>query len=283
MPLPMIRLSWTGKVQHLEVVMKSPLRNVAVLAMLALTAIVGPVSAQTRDDVSIAIERTDDLIARAQDVVGSSDNAQAQFELAAAVRIQADAKTEFAAAHFVLALDLTRRARLHADKAIALVSGLPDPDRVLVQLERTRELLDRARERIEECNLDRARAMLRAALEMQVRAEASARDGRYLAALQLTMSARERALRALRMCNLEDNLHDAAERALARTDELISRARDLVAEHDSERARQALNRAVELEAEAWAQFRADHLEASLRLTQSARSFVHRAIRLAGVR
>jgi hypothetical protein len=263
--------------------MKSPLRNFAALAVIALIAIARPVSAQSRDEVSSAIERTDDLIARAQSVVGTSDNAQAQSELAAAIRIQADARTEFAASHLVLALDLTRRARLHADKAIALVSGLPDPDRVLVQLERTRELLDRARERIEECNLDRARAMLRAALEMQARAETSARDGRYLAALQLTMSARERALRALRMCNLEDNLHDAAERALTRTDELISRARDVVSEHDSDRARQALNRAVELEAEAWVQFRADRLEASLRLTQSARSFAHRAIRLAGAR
>jgi hypothetical protein len=215
--------------------------------------------------------------------VSGSDNQQAQVELAEAIRVQANAKTEFAAAHYLLALNLTRRARLHADKAIALVRGLPDPDRVLVQLERTRELLDRARERIEECDLDRARAMLRAAFEMQLRAEASAPEGRYLAALQLTMSARERALRALRLCNLQDNLHDAAERALTRTDELISRARDMVAEHHSDQARQALNRAIELEAEAWTQFRADHLEASLRLTQSARTFAHRAIRLAGAR
>jgi hypothetical protein len=163
------------------------------------------------------------------------------------------------------------------------VSGLPDPDRVLTQLERTRELLDRVRDRIEECDLDRARAMLRAALEMQVRAEAAARDGRYLAALQLTMSARERALRALRLCKLEDKLHDEAERALMRTDELISRARDRVSERESDQARQALNRAVELQAEAWVQFRAEHLEGGLRLTQSARTFAHRAIRLAGAR
>lgn len=263
--------------------MKSPLRSIAALAVVALAAIGGPVSAQTRDDVLIAIERTDDLIARAQDVVSGSDNQQAQFELATAIRVQADARTAFAATRYLLALDLTRRARLHADRAIALVTGLLDPDRVLVQLERTRELLDRARGRIEECDLDRARAMLRAALEMQLRAEASVRDGRYLAALQLTMSARERALRALRLCNLEDNLHDATERALTRTDELISRARDLVSEQDSDQARQALNRAIELEAEAWAQFRAGNLEASLRFTQSARTFAHRAIRLTRAR
>src|SRR2546422_3244905 len=166
-----------------------------VAALLAWSAV--PASAQTHDDVLVAIERTDDVIARAQDIVGASDNREAQSELTLATGLQANARIEFAANHDLLAIDLTRRARLHAEKAIALVNGLPDPDRVLVQLERTRELLDRARERIEECDLDRARAMLRAAFEIQARAEASAQDGRYLAALQLTMSARERAQRAL--------------------------------------------------------------------------------------
>ena len=242
-----------------------------------------PGLAQTHDDVLVAIERTDDVIARAQDIDGASDNREAQGELTLAVDLQANARVEYTAGHDLRALDLTRRARLHAEKAIALINGLPDPDRVLVQLERTRELLDRTRERLADCDIDRARAMLRAALEMQVRAEGASQEGRYLAALRLTMSARERALRALRLCNLEDNLHDAAERALARTDELIAHARDLVAEHGSDPARAALNRAVELETEATAQFRADHLEASLKLTQSARTFAHRAIRLTGAR
>jgi hypothetical protein len=271
------------KVPDLEEAMKSPLVKFAVLTLLALVAIGSPASAQTRDDVQVALDRTDDLIARAQEVVSAVDNAQAGIELAAAVQLQTDAKAAFGAGSYRLALDLTMRARLRADRAVALVRGLPDPDRVLVQLERTRELLDRARDRIEECDIDRARALLRAAFEIQTRAEASARDGRYLAALQLTMSARERALRALRICNLEDNLREAAERALTRTDELISRARDAVADHENEAARQALGRAVEVQAEAWTQFRADHLEASLRLTQSARTFAHRAIRLAGAR
>ena len=244
--------------------MRSPCGCKTVLALLALSLIAAPARAQTAEDVRIALERTDDLIARATEIVSGTENLQAQSELGFAVRLQAEARSEFGAGHYAIALDLTRRARLHADKAIAIVQGLPDPDRVLAQLERTRELLERARERVAECDVDRARALLRAAVEMQARAEASAREGRYLAALQLTMSARERAHRALRMCNLEDNLREAADR-------------------DSEPARRALSRAVEIQAEAWVQFRADHLEASLRLTQSARTFAHRAIRLSGAR
>lgn len=263
--------------------MKCLLRHIAGMALIAIASLPASAFAQDGERVLAALEQTDNVIARAQEVVAGADNDRAQLELDAAVRLQGQARSEFAASRFVVALDLTLRARAHAGRAISLVAGLPDPDRVLAQLERTRELLDRTRDRIEECNSDRARAMLRAAHEMQIRAEAAARDGRFLAALQLTMSARERALRALRICRVEDNLKDAAERALTRTDELISRARDIVGDSENERARQALRRAVELQAEAWVQFRAAHHEASLRITQSARTFAHRAIRLAGSR
>jgi hypothetical protein len=226
---------------------------------------------------------TDELIARAQAVVLGTNNAQAQLELDAATRLQTQAKTEFAAGHFLMAYDLTSRARTRAGAAIALVRGLPDPDRVLAQLERTGDMLDRTKEHTEECDNERARAVLRAAFDMQARAQAAATEGRYLAALQLTMSARERALRALRLCNQEDNLHDAAERALSRTDEILSHAKDTVADRTGDAARQALDRAVASQNEAWVQFRAEHDEASLNLTQLARTSARRALRLAGGR
>jgi tetratricopeptide (TPR) repeat protein len=259
--------------------MTFPRMLIPAFAALALVLAVAPAASQTREEVQFALERTDDLIARATEIVAGTDNPQAHDELAFAVRLQTDARAQFAAGRLGLALDLTRRARLRADRAIALVRGLPDPDRVLVQLERTRELLDRARERIAECDAERARAVLRAAIEMQARAEVAGREGRYLAALQLTLSARERALRALRMCNLEDNLREAAERGLTRTDDLIGRARDLLTDRGDEQARRALERAIEVQTDAWAQFRNEQLETSLRLTQSARTSAHRAIRL----
>lgn len=181
------------------------------------------------------------------------------------------------------ARDDTLRARLRADRAIARNQGLPDPDRVLSQLERTREILDRARQGIEPCSVERARPLLRAALEMQGRAEASAREGRYLAALQLTLNARERAHQALRLCNADENLNESAERALTRTDEMIARAREVIRQNDIAGAHRALDRAVAVEAEAWTQFRAEHFVEGLRLTQFARTLAHRAVRLASAR
>src|SRR5262249_32532460 len=159
---------------------------------------------------------------------------------------QAQAKSVFASGalgYLDRTARLTLTARGHADRAIAIVRGLPDPDRVRAQLDRTGEGIDRARQSIEEGNNDRARALLRIGIEMQARAEAAYGEGRFLAALQLTMSARERVLAALRMCNAEESQHDRAEQVLRRTADIIARAQDVVTEHPDEHAREALARA----------------------------------------
>ena len=274
-------------------VMKLPIRFLPLFACIFLGTLgLQPASAQdvTGERVRIALERTDGRIELAQSLVVGTNNASAQLEVDAAVNIQAQARQVFDQAMTAVgdlqlrllrqALDLTFRARAHADRAIALIQGLPDPERVLAQVERTHDLIERARDRIEECDNDRARALLRVAVEMQGRAEIAVRESRYLAALQLTLSARERALRALRLCNMEDNLHEASERALHRTDEVISRAHEIVGERAPERARDLLSRAERVQVEASAQFRAQHFEASMRLTLSARNMAQRAIRIA---
>lgn len=271
--------------------MKISIRILPLLLALASMLSVAPASAQdiTGDRVRAALERTDLRIELAQSLVASSNNAEARVEVDAAVSLQSQARDAFSQALLAVgdaqtrllqrAVDLTLRARAHADRAISLIQGLPDPDRVSAQLERTREIIDRARERIADCDNDRARALLRVAIEMQTRAEAAAGESRYLAALQLTLSARERALRALRLCNQEEKLQDSSDRALRRTDEVISRARDAIGDRGPERARDLLSRAERVQVEAWAQFKAGHLEGSLRLTLSARNMAQRAMRL----
>ena len=187
------------------------------LAAVGLASMTSAAGAQILPpDIQRELEMTDLRIERAETIVAGSDNDAARLELQQAVLLQTRAKEEFAAGHPRIALDLTYRARGHADRAIALVRGLPDPDRVRAQLDRTRELVERVRDPIEECGNERARAMLHAATEMQRRAEAAAAASRYLAALQLTRGARERALDALRLCNLQEDLRDSSERALRR-------------------------------------------------------------------
>ena len=240
-----------------------------------------PARAQTPDPQRLqdAIEITDRRIQLAQELLANSPNATAEVEVNMAVSLQAIAKQAFVEARYSAAARATFDARLHADRAIAILRGLPDPNRVRQQLDRTREILDRARDRLSHCDVAAAREMLRIAIDMQGRAEVSFGETRYLAALQLTMSARERALRALQLCNAGESLDEIVASALQRTDDLLARVHEKVDGSDNERARQLLANADSLQARAHAEADAGHPRLALRLTRGAREQAERALRL----
>jgi hypothetical protein len=191
------------------------------------------------------------------------------------------AKTAFAEARYAAAGRATFDARIHADRAIAMLRGLPDPGRVEEQLQRTREILDRARERLATCDMPLARDLLRTALDMQARAEQAYRETRYLAALQLTTSARERATRALRLCKSEESIEETVATALQRTDEVLARAHEVVDADGSDRARRLLANAEALQSRARAEAGSGRLRLALSLTRQAREQATRAMRNPG--
>src|SRR5262249_55958329 len=130
--------------------------------------------------------------------------------------------------------------------------------------------------RLAHCDVPEARELLRIALDMQARAEASFGEARYLAALQLTMSARERALRALQLCNAGETLEETVAHALQRTDDLLARVHEPGDGSDNERARQLLANADSLEARAHVEAQTGPLRLALRLTRNAREQGERA-------
>jgi hypothetical protein len=227
-----------------------------------------------------AIDVTERRIELADALIPDTPSTPATNELALARQIQSRARSALAGGQYAIAERTTLEARAHADRAIAIVRGLPDPDRVLIQVERTSEIVDRARERLGDCGEDRARALLRVGQEMQQRAMVAVDESRYLAALQLTMSARERILKAMRLCNVTETLSETASRALRRTDDVISRAREAADHGGSEEAVRALGHASSIQDDARAEFDSGHYEASLRLTQSARLIALRIARRA---
>lgn len=228
--------------------------------------------------VQDALDQTDRRIALAETLVGENPNPNAQAELTAAHDLQARARSAFAANQLLLAGGATMQAREHADRAIAIVRNLPDPDRVQSQVERTQDVLDRARERLDGCDEPRARALLKVAMAMQERAQGAMAESRYLAALQLTTSAREKVQRAMRLCNLDESLADAAARALSRTDDVIGRSAELVGTDGSQASRDLLARAQTLQAQAHSEARLERYESALRLTLGARALAQRAAR-----
>ena len=224
------------------------------------------------------IDRTDRRIELAETLVAEASEGPARYELQIARTLQAQAKEALGAHRPMIAIHATLDARGHADRAISIVRGLPDPDHVSVQVDRTRDLLDRSRDRLDGCDDPRARAQLRVAIEMQTRAEAALSESRYLAALQLTMSARERTFQALRRCNIEESLQDGAQRAIQRTDEVLSRSHESIDGGPPTQARALLQRASSVQAEAQSEFRAGRYESALRFTQAARVMAQRAMR-----
>jgi len=253
-----------------------------LVALFLGLVLVAPAAAQTDlQRLRDAIDLTDRRIQQAQDLLADSPNAQAAAEVDQAVSLQALAKQAFAESRYAAASRATFDARLHADRAIAILRGLPDPRRVEDQLHRTRELLDRARDRLAGCTVPAARELLRIALDMQGRAEQAYRETRYLAALQLTTSARERGMRALRMCNASESFDETVATALQRTDEVLVRAHDAVDGGGNERAQRLLENADSLQARARAESDAGHLRLALRLTRQAREQAMRAMRASG--
>lgn len=257
-------------------------RWMAVLVAVATFCFALPGFAQDigRDAVEAALGLTDQRIEQAAQLLAEHPDDRASTELQLARELQTRARAAFSAEQFLIAGRLTRDARLRADRVIAMIRGLPDPDRVETQLERTRHVLERARERLQGCDEPRARALIRVAVEMQSRAEMSHRESRYLAALQLTMSARERAEKALRLCRADESMQEAAHRALRQTDDLLPRVRDAVEDSSSEAAAALLARALSSQSEAWTEFEAGRHAGALRLTQNARLQAQRAMRLA---
>ena len=259
-------------------------RRVFLIALVTLALLPAGARSQgmTSEPVRMSMDETDRRIELAETVVSTSEDAQARGELTLARDLQGRARSAAGARQFPMAGQLTGQARGHADQAIMLGRGTPTRERVGAQWERTGEMLDRSRPRIEECGDDRARSMLRVAVEMQKRAESANQAGRYLGALQLTMGARERCLRALRLCRMEENVQQAAERALIRTDEVLARTREQLESGASggvvpPRVRDALVRATVLQGDASRQFRDGRWESSLQLTLNARRLAHRAV------
>ncbi len=257
-------------------------KTIWIPAMLGLATLLAPLPVLAQGTaagrVQDAIEITDRRIAIADRLVTDGASIQAESELALAKDVQSRAREMFGSAQYAMAERTTLEARTHADRAIAIVRGLPDPDRVQVQVERTAELAERARDRLADCKENRARALLRVGLEMQARAETAIGESRYLAALQLTIRARESLFKAMRLCHVTEDVSETAARAIQRTELVLTRAREALEDHGSPPARQALQQALSLQAEARSEFRAAHYEAALRLTHMARIRAQRALR-----
>lgn len=190
------------------------------------------------------LERTDELLRKASDLVSAAKNEQAAELLETALNLQEQAKTAFRNGFLGVALTRTSAARNLAQRIVAM---LLDPeeraDRVQQELERTDDLLARAREALGPAGPDVTRTLLEAAHKQQSQAWELYRAGNFRPALRMSFQARE----LLSKVRLQNEEFDASrlEELFRQTEELVARAIE-AARSSSSRVMQMAERASDL-------------------------------------
>jgi hypothetical protein len=256
-----------------------PIGLAAILASCLLLSPVGAGAQGARaESVRQELALTERRIEVAETIIRDAPNMPAGDLLELSRQFQRRARLAFERGRYGIAERATLEARARAERAIADFQGLPDPERVLQHLERTSELAEWAGERLAGCGDPRVQALLAISGEMQERAKAAVREGRLLAAMQLTNNARERVLRAMRLCGVTESLAETAGRSLRRTDDLLARARTVVESRSPDEGGRALHDAFSVQADARAAYGAGRYERSIQMTQDARTLARRAAR-----
>ncbi len=164
--------------------------------------------------------------------------------------------------------DLMRRsARLLADGG--------GPERLELELERTRQLIDTTRDRLGADATESQRKLLAEAEEALQRAMSASDQGQPGRALQMVGLAGKMARRAAQQ-NQGSGDEDAIQRQLDRFDGRAERIADRVREAGSDPARQAYDRALRQRDEAVAAQQAGDAERALRQVRAAHDLLNRA-------
>jgi len=250
----------------------------ALLMAAAGLILVIPAHAQTGDmggRLEQELQRTDEIIQRATELVRDAGNAQAAELVKKAVAIQSEAHMSFRNGRRAMSATQTKTARELAQRAMGLVMRPEErKERVQVELERTDEMLQGAKEKMTPDWPETAMALLSGAGRQQENAWEYYRADQLRPALRLTLQVRE-ILRKLQrqMAGNEpgeirahvDQIVDLVRRAVREAEESGQRHRIKLAD----RAREMLRRAQESMQDGRGRAARPHLEQAERLARQS--------------
>lgn len=156
------------------------------------------------------------------------------------------------------------------------VVSAQSPERVLLELRRTDEVIERVRVIVEASGNSESRTVLFTAIEIQTTAWEGYRGRRYRWALSRTLTARQRAWEAL---NLVVNNPERVAAELDRTEQLMQEAEPIVNRVDDQRLQELWQMARSEQSAARENFRARRFRMALRFTITARQHTGAALRL----
>jgi len=247
-----------------------------VLFLILLSVfIASPALGQTgADKVRAELEKTDNLIERAIQLVEESGSPQAQQYLEKAVHLQNMAKDNFQAKRYQQAYRLTQQSRTMVEKAVGLIRNTGE-NRVYVQreLEHTEDLLHKAKDILGPETSEFARMMLERAFTAQENAKDLFHRNRQKMALASTLRAREFVRESM------ESARDFTQtlRELDKTDQLLEKARERVAESDLQEIPPAFVNAVEAQEKTKILYHRKNHEQALHFTLEAREIIYKAL------
>jgi hypothetical protein len=243
------------------------------VSLVILGAIAFAQNGEEARQAQAELEKTDQLIERAEPIIVEANSPEALRLLGEAKDLQRDAWGQFRERRWLRARNGTQQARYRVRQALELVEV--NPEDVAEEIRRTAELLSEAGPEIRQSGNRAAQELHRLAEGEQETARRYFDARRYALALRFTRAARQHVREALGLIRRRGG-RERVEAELARTDELLARARERAGGANSDAVRQPLARAeaLQLQArEAWGQ---GQVEQSLRLTLAARNLLLRA-------
>jgi len=244
------------------------------------------VSAQIRfgpERVAAEIERASDILNRAGEKIAEGTD-ESHTLLENAYEIFHDAETAMEESHSQEAMRFVEEVIVLAQRAVQLANRRgPQSAKVLEIIARTDEVIESAEEAVEQTSRQEAAEMLSRACELQIQAKSAIDANETDQAERYTLEARRIAELSVRTAQESSEIRrDEVERAIAHTDDLIAELTTGIEESGSGAARELLDRAGQLQADAISYLDRGKLKEALTSTRAASETIRRAAKVAGI-
>jgi len=229
------------------------------------------------DRVRLELERTDQILDRAREALHSSTTPTGKVAFEEAKRIRDASWDSFRARRYGQAMEQTKLARQLAERAItAGRSAEENQDLVQRKLEHAKGLLDRIRENAPEEIPQQFRALWRTSKENLQRAREFQRSGQYRPALKLCNQVEKAARKIIEAFRDRKQAEKRFQHRYEQVENLIENHGAIVADCESERAREMLRKAIQLHEKAGELFAEGKIKGAGDMVQNAFRMTNRA-------
>jgi hypothetical protein len=229
------------------------------------------------DSIEKELEKTNRVLERLAEKLDEDADTKARRMFEEAQELQRKAKNSFRSDNPRRALELTRRARQLATRALKLLTGRANRENTQQAIRLTDMLIAEAKEILERRDVQRLQRKIEQAEELQREARRRFERGNFERALNLTLKARRLLREALASVKQALNKREVRQ-ALVETDELLARLAGALEGSDSDVAAELFERARANQEKAWRDFNNNRLRAALAHTKLARRLARNALR-----